>query len=310
VGALAKRLFGISDDEATFARRGFHAADDGARVRLEEVGACFLRGYHAALEGRHSSALEEALAAVEKQDRGFAVEGAAMALALLDWVTPWKRTRVAELLAGSGGGHVYMIHVGVGWALARLGRNVKRALGKLDPLLGWLAVDGYGFHEGYFHFAKYSEGCLPKHLTGYERRAFDQGVGRSLWFVFGAAPDGVERGIAALPAERHGDLWSGVGLAAAYAGAAARASLARVRAAAGAHRPALAQGAAFAAKARQRAGNLVEHTESACEIFAGTSAADAAAVTDAALRGLPGDGAIPSYEAWRARIQEHFGSVS
>jgi hypothetical protein len=54
VGALLRRaLFGIAPEETSFARRGFRmGAGAGAaevRERLEEVGRCFVRGYHAAL---------------------------------------------------------------------------------------------------------------------------------------------------------------------------------------------------------------------------------------------------------------------
>ena len=62
-------------------------------------------------------------------------------------------TRSARsFLAGPGAAHTYMVHVGAGWALAQLRRRVDRALARLDPLLGWLAVDGYGFHQGYFRW--------------------------------------------------------------------------------------------------------------------------------------------------------------
>jgi hypothetical protein len=77
--------------------------------------------------------------------------------------------------------------VGLGWAWARLPGNPERRLPALDPLLGWLAVDGYGFHEGYFHWRRrVSARELPRGLSASARRVFDQGLGRSLWFVEGA----------------------------------------------------------------------------------------------------------------------------
>jgi len=69
------------------------------------------------------------------------------------------------------------------------------------------------------------------------------------------------------------------------------------------HLPAMAQGAAFAAKARSRAGNPAAHTERACLMFCGMPASEAAAVTDAALENLTGD--IP-FRVWRERIQSAF----
>jgi hypothetical protein len=80
-----------------------------------------------------------------------------MGLALLDYLTPWKRNRVQVFLADAGAAHAYMVHVGVGWMLARMRQRIEPSLARLNPLLGWLAVDGYGFHEGYFHASRYVE---------------------------------------------------------------------------------------------------------------------------------------------------------
>ncbi len=65
----------------------------------------------------------------------------------------------------------------------------------------------------------------------------------------------------------------------------------------------LAQGAAFAAKARQKAGNTAPHVDAACEILCGCSAAEAAELTDLTLRDLPPDAELPAYEVWRERVR-------
>ena len=150
-GRIQRFFLGLSLDEATFARRGFRAGDASARLRLEQVGRTFLHGYHAALDDDNPENLSSRLNGVEADFRGFAFEGAAMGLFLLDQLTPWRRDRLLSFLAGPGSPHIYMVYVGAGWALAQLRRGVPRALARFDPLLGWLAVDGYGFHQGYFH---------------------------------------------------------------------------------------------------------------------------------------------------------------
>jgi hypothetical protein len=99
-------------------------------------------------------------------------------------------------------------------------------------------------------------------------------------------------------------LWSGLGLAAAYAGIVPEASLLKLREKSGSYWPQLAQGAAFAAKARQRAGNLTAYTELAAKTLCGLCAGEAARLTDAALENLPS--AERAYEIWRRRIQDHF----
>jgi hypothetical protein len=219
---------------------------------------------------------------------------------------PWGKGRLGRLLAAFGDRHVYMIHVGAGWAWARLHLDAQKHLLRADPLLGWLSLDGYGFHEGYFHWQRYAAGHRPARLRGYALRAFDQGLGRSAWFVFGAQPDVIAGAFAALAPERQADLWSGVGLAATYAGGADDATLLDTRRRSGAHRASLAQGCAFAAGARIRADLNCEHVERACRILASASAHEAAALTDAAREGLAGDGEVPSFEHWRARIRAHF----
>jgi len=267
-------------------------------------------GYHSALENPKLGHLVPQLDQAPLELRGFAYEGAAMGLALLDLITPWNRGRISAFLAGAGDSHAYMVHVGAGWLLARMPVNVEKIRRRFDPLLGWLLIDGYGFHEGFFHWPNYIDGQPPpQRLTGYAPRVFDQGLGRSLWFVNGTDSDLIAATIRTFSQERRGDLWSGVGLACGYAGGMGDdTALCQLRAAAGAFQPQLAQGSAFAAKARQRAGNITGHTRMACDILCGLTAEQAAAVTDAALENLPATEAEPAYEIWRRRIQERFMS--
>lgn len=310
-GCIRKFLFGISYAETTFARRGFRPADPRARERLEGIGRIFVDGYHAGLKEDTPSALAARLMAPDREVQGFAFEGAAMALALRDTLSPWGKGRLRAFLDGPGAKHVYMLHVGAGWALARLRRSAEKALETMDPVLRWLAVDGYGFHEGYFHSDRFVwKQAEPAQLHGYARRAFDQGLGRSLWFVTGADVENIATTVASFPQPRQGDLWSGVGLAAGYAGGASEPALRGLCSLAGPFLPQVAQGAAFAAKARLRAANLAPHTELACAIFCRVSAEQAAAITDLALQGLPADDAEPAYEVWRRRIRDHFQKES
>ena len=311
--ALKRALFGISPAETSFARRGFRGEAGAVRDRLETVGRCFVAGYHAALEQSGAAAVAARIEAeVDRDFHGFAHEGAGMALALLDTLTPplpgASRDRLARFLAGPGDAHAYIVVVGAGWILARLPLSPERLLARLDPVMGWLALDGYGFHEGFFHWPRaVTRQEVPRKLRGYARRGFDQGLGRSLWFVEGADVERLPRTLRAFPTARQPDLWAGLGLATAYAGGRSRGEIEALRRAAGAFLPELAQGVAFAAKARERAGNPTAHTEMAAQVICGTSAGQAAAVTDRTLENLPGDRpGEPAFEVWRQRIQDHF----
>ena len=306
IARLRRQVLGISPEEATFGKRGFRGGDEKARARLERIGATFLEGYHTALEADDAS-LGSQLNTIEAEWRGFAFEGAAMGLALIDFMSPWKTNRLHSFLRGPGAAHVYMIHVGAGWALARLPVRPERFIKRLDSLLRWLAIDGYGFHEGYFGGPGYfaAQGKSTR-LAGYAARVFDRGLGRSLWFVEGTEVPAIAATVASFPESRQADLWSGIGLACAYAGGQDRPNIEALRGRAGRFQPNLAQGAAFAAKARQRAANLVSHTDLACQVICGVSAEAAAKVTDITLQALETENLGPDYRIWQQRIQESF----
>jgi hypothetical protein len=127
-----------------------------------------------------------------------------------------------------------------------------------------------------------------------------------MWFSQGGDPERLAATIGRFPARRQEDLWSGVGLGSSYAGGVDRQTLEALQARANGFAAHLAQGASFAAKARQRAGNPVPHTALACDVYCRMTADRAAAVTDECLLDLPPDGAEPAYEVWRRKIREQF----
>jgi hypothetical protein len=306
---MRRALLGISPAAVEFAHRGFRTFSEPLRLRLEGAGRTFLGGYHAALEQESLPDLERELNRVEAEWRGFAYEGAAMGLALLDALTPWGGSRWAGFVQGPASAHVYMAHVGVGWVWARVPFGRQKLHARLDPLLAWLAFDGWGFHEGFFHWRKYADGkAPPAGLKGYEPRAFNQGLGRAWWFVNGGNPAWIAETIARFPSQAKGDMWSGVGLAATCAGMLDADGLAELRTRAGSFAAQVAQGAAFAAKARQRAGNLTEYTGLATDVLCGMTAVEAARLCDQTLENLPATSAEPAYETWRRRIQREFAA--
>lgn len=311
MGRLRLRLFGIASEETTFAQRGFHCSSQSVVTYLEKIGEIFAVGYHLALAhddpDRVASEIEDQ---IDQDMHGFAFEGAAMAFTLLDYLRPWTQKRLSKFIASPGSRYTYMVHIGAGWAGARLPISFAKLRRRLDPLLGWLALDGYGFHQGYFHGDKYIERrMLPVGLSDYELKVFFQGLGRSLWFVRGADIDYLKFTIDTFPESQRADLWSGIGLACAYAGGLSDADLQRLPQVAGRFRAQLAQGAAFAAKARQLAGFTPQHTISACWALCRQSVAEAAQLTDSALEKVmvsrPDESVqenAPLYQQWRAEI--------
>ena len=311
MSVFIQRLLSIDPREVEFARRGFTCTRPETQARLENVGRVFLHGYSVALAHKDQDRLADLLNHVEPEDRGFAYEGAAMALTLLDalWL---RRNAFLQFADGAGKRHIFMLHVGAGWAYARspwLRRRIETVFKKLDPVLRWLVIDGYGFHQGYFHSGTQIEAKSFSRLSPDARRVFCQGLGRSLWFVNGADARRIANAIFTFPKQYHSDAWSGVGLACAYAGGISPDAIMAVRRMAGIHDTALAQGAAFAAKARQLAGNPAPHTELTCAKLCGICSAEAAALCDETLSHLAGRNSS-SYQAWRVLVQKNLASSS
>jgi enediyne biosynthesis protein E3 len=299
---LAEHFLRISEAEVSFERRGFRDDRNGVREPLERAGGAFVQGYNAAL--RHAAVVELAYAldALPRDLHGFAYEGASMALGILDLLTPWKRTRWTSLLARAPQ-HVYLCFVGVGWSLARLRmRKIPPFVRRANVLLAPLAADGYGFHEAFFKPDKIVRAAAPSPLAGLDAHEFDQGVGRALWFVDGGNPQRIAATIGTFAPQRQSDLWSGTGLALAYAGGVDERAAAELIERSGQYRQNVAQGIAFAAKARALAGNITPATELVCSLAWRRNAIETAAVVDEALARAEGAAANVHYETWRRMV--------
>ncbi|MGB3442437.1 MAG: DUF1702 family protein [Actinophytocola sp.] len=320
LGTLRRLVLTPKLRAVTFARRGFPGASAPAAEHLESIPQSVICGFEWGIEHRELWDVERRLATVAPELRGFAYEGAAMAFAVRDAMAGGKGTRTKVLLEGPGLPHIFLTYIGIGFAMARLPRVLWRGIMPdlenvpFFPTMSWLAVDGYGFDRAYFHTRKVvdeQQPFKPYPWTGrpdYFPRAADQGVGRALWFIHGALPDRVAAAVAAFPQARQADLWSGVGLAATFAGGCPADGLADLTVAAGEHAAELALGATFAGTARLAAGHVPEHSRLGVEVLTGGSVEDA--VTVAASVAVEADDAgteeSPAYELWRERIRDHF----
>jgi hypothetical protein len=303
-GRLKWALFGIPAGSSA-GPLGYEDNGPAIRERLRTIGEAFLEGYHAALLDDDPERLAARIdAIVPAEFRGFACEGAGMGLAVGDCLAPWRPPRLRRFAEGPGRHQAWIVHVGAGWAYARLPVGVERAARRLDPAGRWFAVDGYGFHQGFFRGPRYIEGHEPpRRLSPFGCCAFDHGLGRSLWFVKAGHPERLAAAVAAFPPERQPRLWGGIGLAAAYAGGVEQAALESLRAQSGRFLPELRVGVALAAATRARAGNPAEWTNRAAVLLCDASADRLAAVVEATGNRLADRPDLPAYGVWRERIR-------
>ena len=281
ISALRRRLLAIPLRAASFDELGFAPCDAAVRGRLEQVLETFIHGYNLCLSIGDPGELAAALRArFDAHHVGFAFEGAGMYYALLDLLTPWRPSRLRAFLDGPGGDHDIIVAVGAGFAIARLpwGRRLwPWYSSRLDPLIAWCVPEGYGFHEGMVHADRYLAGHAepPAVLPDFARQLFDSGLGRSLWWSQGASPSRIHQAINGFPARRRPEMWSGIGVAASYAGGAGDEALGALRELAGPYQADLLSGVPFAARMRQKGGNPSPVTDRACEILLSCSPGDA-----------------------------------
>lgn len=318
VGSVRRLLLAPELAEVSFQRRGFPVPPSAITERLEAVPRAVICGFEWGLDIRDQWELEHRLALVEEDLRGFAYEGATMACTVLD-ALPGRSGRTRALLLGPGQPHLFLAYIGIGFAMARLPRRLWRGvLPDLDgipyhPTMSWLAVDGYGFDRAYFDTVRVIDrqerpAAYPwQGSAEYFPRAVDQGIGRALWFIHGGCVPNVAAAVRRFAADRYPDLWSGVGLAATFAGGCDAGPLRR---AAGGHAPDLAQGAVFAAKARSWSGCVPEHTRSALTGLTGLTVEAAVRLADETAVTGAGGGPVPPYEMWRSRVRARFHATS
>ncbi|MEJ3747492.1 DUF1702 family protein [Actinomycetes bacterium KLBMP 9797] len=321
MGALRRRALAPSLHAVSLAGRGFPVTPSAVTAQLDRVPQSVVCGFEWGVDTVEVGELARRLDFIEPELRGFGYEGAAMAWVILDAMRAGRTNRARALLLGPGQPHIFLTYIGIGFALARLPRGLwKKVVPDLTgspyhPTMSWLAVDGYGFDLAYFHPRRWvDEQRVPKpypwqDAPEYFPRAVDQGIGRALWFMHGADVDSVGAAVARFPGHRQADLWSGVGLAATFAGGATDADLTRLRAGAGDRWTELALGAVFAAKARSYAGFVPAHTEAATAALGAGTVAEAVALADGTEDAAVSGARQPAYELWRQRIRAELAAA-
>jgi hypothetical protein len=307
---LRRKIFTLSPQDTSFAALGARI-DPAQMPGLQAIVESARLGFNLTLEDGPIEDLTERMAQLVKPERlGFAHEGIGMGLTLLDAIR--DRQRVPRFFAQCIGTYDFFVPLGVGFALARLpwvrGGIDRRAARLPSPYEG-LVLNGFGFHQALFR----SRGVLahtprPRGLSPDGARCFDHGVGRALWFMCGGSPERIREAIAQFPADRHQDLWAGLGTACAFAGSAYpddadyAAVLAALDGLLGPHREVFQVGIVVAADLARRTREPSRWVAHAAERFLGLTEAEAGAVADRAWKDAHAEGADPTPYALYARF--------
>lgn len=270
LGRVKGRLLKLSPKEASFSRRGFPGSASGSREHLESVIRTFIEGYNMAVDEADAVRLARRLdASFAPAFVGFAYEGAGLYFSLLDLMLPRAKSRLNAFTHSAGERHDFIASVGAGFAVARVPfglRRLKSYQASIDPMTAWCLADGYGFHQGFFHWKRFIEArqSPPESLNLQNRCLFDAGVGRAMWWVYGADAASIATAISRFDAARQPEMWAGIGTALAYAGGEQPADASLLQELAGDYQFDLLSGIPFAAHMRAKGGNPAEWTDRVC----------------------------------------------
>ena len=314
-GPLRRLVLGVSIEIMDKFWDAHNRPNTQAKQELRHTSNALLESYNQAIELGLSPELRDRLLDYDTDLQGFAHKGAGMGLIFLDFLSPGGTSRFHDFI-NEYPQHINLIHVGAGIAMWVLKKDIEKTLAVMPPLSRWWAMDGFGFYDGVSNWRKsLDKHLVPNRVQGYAKRAYDQGLGRSIWFLYNTDIDGIVNHIHQFPVFRHGDLWSGVGLASTYTGGVEAATLNQLRTASGDHALDVAVGSALAANARYLADNIVPHTELACSMLCDRSAVESAQLTLAILEKLPVDSQesvtveLPVYETYRRQLRQQLGVV-
>jgi len=116
--------------------------------------------------------------------------------------------------------HGSQLHVGLGWALGETGCHPYDYIVDLSPLWRWRVLDGVGYYHGLFKRREtVRKRLVPEFIqTEEDLAAFDQGVGRSFWYISQGNNERLERLLTLFDENRQTSFWRGIGVASAYVG--------------------------------------------------------------------------------------------
>lgn len=164
--------------------------------------------------------------------------------------------------------HSAQVHVGLGWAFSELEKDFSSFDIAIDPLMKYRVLDGYGYYEGIFKRRQsIRTQQTPEHFDALSVRAYNQGLGRSFWYIAQGEVEKLTRLASLFPDNRLHDLWRGIGIAVAYVGGNGKLSLQEIVNQAGYYQSSFKCGASLLIQSRYKAKTIAQDTTMICELL-------------------------------------------
>lgn len=276
-------------------------------LQIEKIKSIFQNSKEFCTEEDNLNLLIQHLENTGPEFRSVAYEGASMALALKDLTKGDSLNHWRAFIKGQGADHERQGHSGLGWAIAQQGRSALPFFEMLSPLMRFCVLDGCGYYDGIFKQRQTIKARKPPEtFKGQLLEAYDQGVGRSLWYLFKGEEEKIKETINTFSPERHSSLWRGIGVASVYVGGCDENHLKSLQLSAGEHQTQLALGAILAARSRVQAKAVTPDVELACRVWCNLSVEDAMILSVKAETDITNTN--ESFGTWLSKMKEELNS--
>lgn len=254
--------------------------------------------------------LAASLASMKVTDRIVVTESSFYAAMCLDISRPLEFSRVA-LLAELVPDHIASLGLGVGHVMSALQVDADITQALSEHYLGWMAMDAYGMHEGYFRwFDSVHKMKMPEGLPPLAQEAFDQGLGRGLWFIAGGDSDTILNLVNSFPIARRFSMWRGIGLNVGFWGAFDEKQIRQLYKASGKFLPYFQQGVVQAVAMRCDIDEVEDHTRAGSEIVCGAPIHEISELAHTLMQKVPGGPAESrTFFGWQNEIVDFFSGT-
>ena len=216
----------------------------------------------------------KSLGSLKITERIVAYEASFATAVCLDVSNPQEQSRTARMLELSPE-HIAGLGLGVGHALSTLNISADITPSISEHYLGWMAMDAYGMSEGYFRWCDRIYAVkTPPDLPPLAMSAFDQGLGRGIWFAANGDAAMIHGLVERFPLWRQPNLWRGVGLMTSFWGAEDEFSMKQLLRFSKQFRPFFQQGAAHGVSFRCDLDEVTEYTKAAAQLICGATVSE------------------------------------
>ncbi|TNE76336.1 MAG: DUF1702 family protein [Bacteroidetes bacterium] len=185
---------------------------------INEIERLFMEISHSFKKDLSIAELIEKLDAVEPKFRSIGYESASYVLGDLDLQDKNDLKNWSKLYASADENHRFHMIIGLGWSIAKSGNSTL-------PITDWeddrvfrsMVLDGMGYYYALYRPRRtLTKKIYPDWLMGDDLKAFDQGIGRRLWYLYHDNQTKLIEILSTLSEDRIPSLYTGLGIAFTY----------------------------------------------------------------------------------------------